>query len=456
MSLKLWDSLRHSGSALFLDRDIQTTKGEFGQVLYDQVTKSFEHDFRHFVSTEDDPLIVAVRPALLETHREVKALEMKRAEAQKVLDEQAVAQQEAEKNCDNYKPKASQFWGASGDKWTTAKYKTQIALCEDKIRKLKQAFGNKVYYKLVLLEQTHEDWQPSDPLVQTAWQICRENVERLEKLKSSGISFSPNHNGHLEDQVASTLASLSTPLGQEPTVQESASVARKNTRGRHIDLENQVVAALASLEVEHMVNDEYEAQTNEQSESVSLGPPTKKEQPTELRPEGSRVSENGIIAKDQVGTMEVSGDEPALSVEEEPHVDQRKAVADVTVDESNDDHEACEAKPKSYSERSKEVPSEIDKIRYVEASGVDDEREEALMSEGVEDVASDHTKADNNAPLSADQSWGKAHNEENESKSNNVKVTLGVSKVSETEERSEALLNLPIQLTPVWCIALSY
>eukprot|EP00977_Amphora_coffeiformis_P017429 scaffold5684_cov169-Amphora_coffeaeformis.AAC.4 len=435
MALKLLENLRRSGSALFLDRDIQYTKGEFGQVLYDQVVKSLEHDIHQFVSTEDDPLIVAIRPALLETHREVKALEMKRAKAQKVLDEQAAAQQEAEKSTDNNnnnKPRATSFWGASSDRWTTAKYKTQVGLCEEKIRELKHAFGHKVFDKLVVLEQTQEDWQPSDPLVQTAWQMCRENVERLEKLKTTGtISLVSNSNGQLEDQVASTLASLSTPLGQESAAQKSPSAAMKNTKGRHHGLENQVAAALASLEAEHMLHDE--AHSNDEAAIVLLEPTTEKQQSTESSPDESCISGNGNVTKEQAANAEMTSAQPVESVDEEPREEKKRTAAEKETTDDNHNEE-YPAELDRCSQTSKEAPSEIAQKTHTDSPVENDNAVKPLgVEEGKEDF--EHMKTANDAELMGTDESGKiAIDGQSLSESKDEKSPLDVSNASDAEE----------------------
>lgn len=366
MAFQLFENLKRQGSALFIDRDIQKNKEEFGVILYDETVKAFEQDAQLFLSTEDDPLVVAIRPALLEAQREVAALLKKRSKAETEMTEREQAVKEKSTDEATSTPNKA-VWKANAI-WNTAKGKTHLALIDQKIRSLKFQFGLKVYDTLVDLEKQCE-WLPSDPVLKDAYKQCRANVERLEHVKKTGVS---NHGkGNLEDQVASALVNISDENPKEnaekgtrhndkkaPDHGEALEKLKKN--GSIID---QVALALVTLSEELPTEDEDS--TNE-----------------ETNPKTEAEEDSRGAGSDQDDTDQVDPDEKQSMTTNE-------SIIETKVDSSEDDLCTTHANQSDLSVGEK---ANVDCEPNSPADDVDDETE--VKSESASSQVEDGNNAD--------------------------------------------------------------
>ena len=204
MALKLAKQFKLQGSTLLIERDIRRSKEEFGVVLYDEVVRHFENDIDHFLSTDGDEFIVAVRADLLETHREIAALMMKRSMLR-------MNAQQGGRNVTRQDADAESPTKRISLLWNKAKRKTEVVIMNQKIQALKQKFGVRVYDKLAELEERN-DWKPSDLKVQTAYITCRQNVHRLQFAREHMATAEDT----LEDEVAAAVVAMSLTLPPEP------------------------------------------------------------------------------------------------------------------------------------------------------------------------------------------------------------------------------------------------
>ena len=171
---ELFEKLRGS-SKLLIDRDIKLKKQEFGVVLYDQVNAIFEKDKQTFLSSQNDLLVVTVRPALLKAQREVVSLESKRTKRRHDMEEKTAAAEEQEA------PSKSTKWRG---KLQRAASKTRLFSLEQQIHHFKGNFGLELFDKFVELETT-QNWVPADPLIRSAYEECRKAVVQLEAKKKA-------------------------------------------------------------------------------------------------------------------------------------------------------------------------------------------------------------------------------------------------------------------------------
>ena len=153
----LFEALR--GTLNFIDRDIQRRKRQFGVELYDYVDALFETDRQTFLATEENQLIVTVRPSLLVTQREIAALCTKRK-------------------------KIEQDMEAGGNQKWKFRGAAKLVLVDRVVKQFKEQFGLDLYDKLVSLEETKQ-WLASDPEIRTAYEQCRGDIEKLLARKTA-------------------------------------------------------------------------------------------------------------------------------------------------------------------------------------------------------------------------------------------------------------------------------
>lgn len=134
---------RLKGSLVVLDRNIQTRKKKFGMDLYNTLQElTGQQDFY----ATSDRTIATIRPLLLETDREIRALDGKKLQEKGNLDlAEAVRREAFPVPAANWKEKASNAGKSTKMAANETKLKIRLNVLQARVNVQKEAFGLKIY-----------------------------------------------------------------------------------------------------------------------------------------------------------------------------------------------------------------------------------------------------------------------------------------------------------------------
>ena len=172
---------------VLLERKIPARQKAFGIELYDELsTMTCSQDFY----STNDGTISTVRPHLLTTDREIRALSNKQLEAKGDLEIAVARRAEAfPEKAKNWKEKAANAATATGMMSNEAKFKTRMALVSSQMNAIKEKFGLHVFPVLDELFRPTGTAQlpvnsPTDKDVNTIrfiFQKCKTDIEEVER-----------------------------------------------------------------------------------------------------------------------------------------------------------------------------------------------------------------------------------------------------------------------------------
>lgn len=177
------------GEMVLLDRKIPSRKKAFGIELYDEL--SAMTCSQDFYSTSNET-ISAVRPMLLATDREIRALSNKKLQAKGDLDIAQARRAEAfPVKATNWKEKAANAATATGMMSTETKFKTKMALVNSQMNAIKEKFGLEIFPILDdIFDKTGTQQLPvhsaTDKDVNTVrfvFQKCKTDIDEIYRTK---------------------------------------------------------------------------------------------------------------------------------------------------------------------------------------------------------------------------------------------------------------------------------
>eukprot|EP00551_Chaetoceros_affinis_P000767 CAMPEP_0203658390 /NCGR_PEP_ID=MMETSP0088-20131115/48061_1 /ASSEMBLY_ACC=CAM_ASM_001087 /TAXON_ID=426623 /ORGANISM="Chaetoceros affinis, Strain CCMP159" /LENGTH=218 /DNA_ID=CAMNT_0050520041 /DNA_START=184 /DNA_END=840 /DNA_ORIENTATION=+ len=178
---------------VLLDRKIPARKKAFGIELYDKLNAMTCN--QDFYSTNDQT-ISTLRPHLLATDREIRALSNKKLEAKGSLDIAVARRAEAfPAKASNWKEKAANAATATGMMGNETKIKTRMALVQSQMNIIKEKFGMQVYDVLEELfgvlgtEQIpeHSATDKDVNAVKAVFRQCKGDIEEILRTKKEKL-----------------------------------------------------------------------------------------------------------------------------------------------------------------------------------------------------------------------------------------------------------------------------
>lgn len=165
---------------LWADRELQVRQRRFGIELYDHVAPmSSQVDFWQG-GCMDEQLMDAIRPALLETQREIAVLELRRVQQKEKISQAEVSWQAAfPKKAETFGEKVLNAGVAAGYAGNSAKLKAELAMTETQIKGHKEEFGIRMYRTFSDLEDT-QGWLPTDRHIRAMYDQTRRDLEQIE------------------------------------------------------------------------------------------------------------------------------------------------------------------------------------------------------------------------------------------------------------------------------------
>mmetsp|Transcript_4062 Transcript_4062/g.11505 ORF Transcript_4062/g.11505 Transcript_4062/m.11505 type:complete len:262 (+) Transcript_4062:52-837(+) len=163
---------------MLIDREVTARKHKFGQDMYDYIAPLSESaDF--YAAT--DQLTEILRGPLINAQREIKALEVKRAQMKEEQAQQEITRAssfptKAETFGEKLKNAGKSTYLAGGE----TKLKAQLAVVERQITNIKSTFGFQLYKTLVEAEDSR-GYLPTDRSVRSMYDACRNDISGMEK-----------------------------------------------------------------------------------------------------------------------------------------------------------------------------------------------------------------------------------------------------------------------------------
>ena len=164
-----------------IDREINGRKKQFGVEMYDQMSPLISSvDFYTGPMYDDEQMTELVRPLLIQTHKEVAALEAKVSQLKEDVSAAEVGRTSAfgaqsTTVQDKFK-KAGKTVASAG---VEGKLKAELRLVQNKITATKQEMGIELFGQFALLED-RENWLPKDRVVRGIYDSCRQDMEAIE------------------------------------------------------------------------------------------------------------------------------------------------------------------------------------------------------------------------------------------------------------------------------------
>jgi hypothetical protein len=167
---------------MLADREMNQRKHSFGVELYDHVAPTAS--LPSFWQAEDT-MTNTIRPALLETQREIAALDIKRGRQKERINLAEVTRQAAFPTpAANFGEKVLNVGKSAGYAGNQAKLKTELIMIESEIKHYKQEFGVTMYAVFVDLEDNKE-WLPTERTIRSLYDQTRRDLEKIELKKAA-------------------------------------------------------------------------------------------------------------------------------------------------------------------------------------------------------------------------------------------------------------------------------
>lgn len=169
---------------LLADRELNLRKYRFGIELYDHVAP-MASQVSFWQDGDDDMLTSTIRPALLETQREIAALEIRRGKQKERINQAEITRQAAfPKKAENFGEKVLNAGLAAGYAGNSAKLQAELAMIETQIKGYKEEFGVKMYAIFADLED-NRGWLPTDRHIRAMYDQTRRDLEQIELKRAS-------------------------------------------------------------------------------------------------------------------------------------------------------------------------------------------------------------------------------------------------------------------------------
>lgn len=169
---------------LLADRELNLRKYRFGIELYDHVAP-MASQVSFWQDGDEDMLTSTIRPALLETQREIAALEIRRGKQKERINQAEVTRQAAfPKKAENFGEKVLNAGLAAGYAGNAAKLQAELAMIETQIKGHKEEFGVKMYAVFADLED-NRGWLPTDRHIRAMYDQTRRDLEQIELKRTS-------------------------------------------------------------------------------------------------------------------------------------------------------------------------------------------------------------------------------------------------------------------------------
>jgi hypothetical protein len=172
---------------LWADRELQVRQRRFGVELYTHVApmSSQANFWQGDDTTMDDVLMSVLRPALLETQREIAVLELRRVQQKEKINQAEVTRQAAfPKKAETFGEKVLNAGVAAGYAGNSAKLKAELVMTETQIKGHQEEFGIRMYKVFSELEDT-KGWLPTDRHIRAMYDQTRRDLEQIELKRAS-------------------------------------------------------------------------------------------------------------------------------------------------------------------------------------------------------------------------------------------------------------------------------
>ena len=203
---------------LWADRELHVRQRRFGIELYDHVAPlSSQADFWQGSGGDnagamDDRLMDAIRPALLETQREIAVMELRLVQQKEKISQAEVTRQAAfPKKAETFGEKVLNAGVAAGYAGNSAKLNAELAMTEAQIKGHKEEFGIRMYRTFSDLEDT-QGWLPTDRHIRAMYDQTRRDLEQIE-LKRASIESELTGQAPPASKSVSINATPATPRG---------------------------------------------------------------------------------------------------------------------------------------------------------------------------------------------------------------------------------------------------
>lgn len=209
---------------LWADRELQVRQRRFGLELYNHVAPmSKEANFWQGNDGSngiglDDKLMNALRPALLETQREIAVLELRRVQQKERINQAEVTRQAAfPKKAETLGEKVLNAGFAAGYAGNSAKLKAELAMTEAQIKGHQEEFGIRMYQIFSELEDT-QGWLPTDRHIRAMYDQTRRDLEQIELKRAAKKSELTGQASPASKSVSVNATPQSPPSGYEMNI----------------------------------------------------------------------------------------------------------------------------------------------------------------------------------------------------------------------------------------------
>ena len=164
-----------------IDREINGRKKQFGVEMYDHMSPLISSvDFYTGPMYDDEQMTELVRPLLIQTHKEVAALEAKVSQLKEDVSAAEVGRTSAfGAQSDTLQDKFKKAGNTVASAGVEGKLKAELKLLQNKVTAIKQEMGIELFGQFATLED-RENWLPKDRVVRGIYDSCRQDIEAIE------------------------------------------------------------------------------------------------------------------------------------------------------------------------------------------------------------------------------------------------------------------------------------
>ena len=164
-----------------IDREINGRKKQFGVEMYDHMSPLISSvDFYTGPMYDDEQMTELVRPLLIQTHKEVAALEAKVSQLKEDVSAAEVGRTSAfGAQSDSVQDKFKKAGNTIASAGVEGKLKAELKLLQNKVTAIKQEMGIELFGQFATLED-RENWLPKDRVVRGIYDSCRQDIEAIE------------------------------------------------------------------------------------------------------------------------------------------------------------------------------------------------------------------------------------------------------------------------------------
>mmetsp|Transcript_45321 Transcript_45321/g.54977 ORF Transcript_45321/g.54977 Transcript_45321/m.54977 type:complete len:209 (+) Transcript_45321:101-727(+) len=163
-----------------LDRNLKQRKQDFGVEMYDHISPLTTSEGFY---TSDDKLTKTLQPPLVTAQREASALLSKRADIEGQIERVNEKRQNAFRSpAQTFGDKMKNAGKSASMAGSEAKLQTELAVCDTKLKYVKQQFGLELYGIFEEMEDK-EGWLPTDRSMRGIYDRARADCEKFNVKK---------------------------------------------------------------------------------------------------------------------------------------------------------------------------------------------------------------------------------------------------------------------------------